>query len=943
MKKLLSSLSAIAITASLATSVIACGNDEKENTGTQFINDDGELQIDTEQLLEWYTETRGYGDPIKVVKNFYNLFAVAVMQEATKEASTFFANADPKTNPYALEGLKEILAKEFGTSDSTDNTTVYGAANEAFAKLEKDTNDNKKLVDTLAKQFPNVKKEYDSLKKAYINNFLMTDSTNSAYARLTNLLAKTYQKGITNQVSVDQIKTTLIRDFISKYRNSTVKEAIKKVKELVEAHKAEDKEDKDYNNILNLLNATGGLKILTNNAELQIWKESEIIWANLASSKDNIKTHIDDLFKRLVDGTDENAFINEVVKDGSKTVNQNWKYIKKGKPLDQNSTYFDLVSNYPPLDQTAWSNKAGNQIYGFLSNSQRYLADNYFRSQKPVAISEVVFSKGSGDLEKNINGAAFFDSTTAKDAKQYTGFIDFLRNYVYGENVNNDLGNSQTPWDTIFANQDAKGTGQIYTEMKDGQKETWNSKDSTYYKTNNDGTLLTLSDTSHSNILKYSVYDYIQSESTVKANVENLNAGIEGLNLLEIKNSLSSYKDGSVFSADQARDIAVGMTKDATNAAKLADNLKKFNMALGLIEKLDRKVTNLNDEWSSSDDQKNNKVYQILNDELGIIAFIDTDGLHITKINGWQVLKNAKDVSTDQTATTSLKDNPDEYLKEVNTFSQLQAIAQSEDYNGNYRYIFGDFNKELSKAPVSAPGSRAETVPEQPEAKPIPAVLPKSTFIDDKTIEETKELGLSYDLLNKSISNKYERYLINTSINQNIGDKKNESFYKYNFLDSVVDYATSKDSSTTEMSLGGSWMFDYFIAATGQSSETIFEKLFTFDTSTLVGRKYQGWLFEKIDTQTQLTRNSGKHTFNIGWTDWTKAIDDTKNSKTEDNKDLPLIKLAFGNAKGDLTRKEHIEKMLTLINFAPYNEKKSYGFANTNTDRLNPNTRGGQH
>ncbi|ATZ18636.1 hypothetical protein ESOMN_v1c02520 [Williamsoniiplasma somnilux] len=936
MKKLLTLLGAISITASSAALVVSCGSKEEDKSeGSTFIDNKGNIKFNSEDLLNWYISLNGFGDHIKIVKSFYQIFAVAVMQESKKDDSKLFnAIFNKENNYYALNSnkdsknnMKKIISDLLGDMDSTETYTVYGAAINSFKKKEKEVDNREKLVDELAKQFPNVDKNYDALRKAYINNLVLTDPKTGAYAQLSNLLIKKSQTNIADMTSNTELnRNTLLEQLMEKWQNVKTSEL---------ANKIVEEKDNNKELLINLFNATGGFNNITENTQSQtrfdsqnkkIWNIYDIKWADESSISTLTVNNAKELLKRIVPafGTanvdektlKEAIYINNVYNLASPS---QWNTVLfDGKELNSQNSYFDLVASYPTkADDLNLNTNTDSELYGFLSNSQRFVVDSFFQNQKPLAITEVVFNKGTGDLAKEINGEAFFDKTTTTDAKQFTGLMDFLNNYVTGAKTIE--GTSQSPFDTIFANQNKANNGKIFVK----NNEAWNTDSSNYYTTKNDSELLTLSDSSHSKITKYSVYDFLQTQG----NIEEFDIADNAIEV-ESRDDLEDPEKGA-FLPDNATAIA-NVIKSLPDENQQSEAWAKLGQALGLIKSLNRKVNqDGTGEFSTSDKQSDNKVYKVLNKELGIIAFMDTDGLHITKISGFDILKGSELLSAQK--TVDFENDKVGYLKDAQTLQKINNYAKGQT-NGDYRYIFGDYKGAFKPNSVSS----SQLNKTKNKAANDTTKEESMEFISADRIEDIKKLGLDYSRINSSISNKYEQYLVNNSIGTNIKDSNStiDTIAKYNIIDAAFNYATAKDSSTTELSLGASWMFDYFVSITGQQQiDQVIEWLIEFDETNSLSKKFKQDLTNKINYLTSLTIMKGQNDFKDGWDEWNKSIDDSKleSGFGGKNKDLPLSKLDYNTkseqensvdeAKLSITKEEltsHIDKLIQLQWFDPF-------------------------
>ncbi|SYV95641.1 Uncharacterised protein, partial [Mycoplasma putrefaciens] len=88
------------------------------------------------------------------------------------------------------ESLNNQIKNLLGNKNSNNTSTLYGLANDALKDLKENThknnfNDYKK---DLEKRFPGVRNNIKDLENAFKSDYILNDSSNSAFVRLKNLL-----------------------------------------------------------------------------------------------------------------------------------------------------------------------------------------------------------------------------------------------------------------------------------------------------------------------------------------------------------------------------------------------------------------------------------------------------------------------------------------------------------------------------------------------------------------------------------------------------------------------------------------------------------------------------------------------------------------------------------------------------------------------------------
>ncbi|PPE05435.1 lipoprotein [Williamsoniiplasma lucivorax] len=904
MKKLLSILSGVSMVATTALTVVACsGSTEEDTTGSTFIDGDGDLKITAESLLNWVRENSIGVNNIAKMKEFFQFFAVGLLSDPS-----FLANIEPTTSAhqYALEGMQAKLQELWGTPGSGDSSSVNGKVQNAWIAKEKkykDDHGEKKYKETLQKdlhkQFPWVKNNYDDLAKAWKNNEILTNTEYGAYAMLTNTLLVNSSKSVnTNLVNETNIGTALTA-FKTAFGGIQVKDLSASLTSATLDQK---------NIILNLINMTGGTAIIapktsgsrTQTPTTQSWSLNNIKFAN----KDTEITSpmAEDLINRLFKEPKSTQKVEEInFNQGRGTgVEQHWTFKSSKTPfLTENSSYFDLISEYPNLDEEQIKTNDDSYVYGLLTNSQRFLMDEYFKKEKPVSVSEVVFKSTKGESDKNITGSNFLNATTIdpKNWQQYYGLINFLENYVIeGLNKNDDKipGSSLYKFDAIFANSDSGKKDKIWTNKaktseaaKGYLPETW---DSNNFELKAPNTLISMNNPGASSIQKYAVYDFIGSGTKAHADLDATG---------DFKDLPGKYEftDPVVTSS---LETAIGNINDPTLNNEVKQSLFK---TLNLIKSLDRRDPSKDPSPKrtsggerAGDPATTKPVYQVLNAKQGIIAFVDKDGLHITKINGFELIN--KDLIKEQTSFF-FNNNKEKYLQEVSQLKQLLELNDAKDAKGLRRFVFQDYSDAIWPKPGEGQQSRTEESGNgQTPTKPDDFV---EQIIDLQDIKAAKDIGVGYSSINSAITNPYEKFLVNNSILNGTGDTT-KSFYGFDIFAEMKKEMTENDKDANKLSKNNIWLWNYIKAITGiEHNNKLMDKMFKFDATNKESQRVKKRITDLLVTLDDASMNNPRNAYFDGKTKWDQDIDDTVNAMKDpvEKGRAPISKLPIPKADKD--------------------------------------------
>ncbi|AVN64305.1 MULTISPECIES: lipoprotein [Mesoplasma] len=848
MKKLLSLIGAFTLTASATSVLISCSNDKDDDKyGNIFINDDGDFKITTEDLLNWYNETYGRlgKDPQKFLVQFYNIFAVAIYEEASKD-NNIFQGISSENNPYMNEDGKafaESLKTQYGKESKATNT-IYGRANTEMERARKEYLDNKKQgtkawVKYLKGQFPWVTGNQAALENAWISNYILTDSTNSAYANLSKALGfgateSTWAKGY----STIEVNRTTISNLLSVFltqngnveiNDTTLNQSIIEV--TTEAQQV---------SIINLVNALGGKNAFKSNTSSNYEGTTGPESTGTTFKIKFIENTNDAFLKGLTWGT----FLSGISKTFANNPTANLGTISEinnavpnifsftaveGIRLDEgkNEDIFNGFYNYngissrtlnktqivsvaPTLNSTK-----DNQKTNILSNSQRFLIDNYFENKKPVATSEIVldFSKinssATPDINKEISPAQFINTanTTDQFIKYFEGFYQFYNAYVLNEESSGEQSYKATQ-----STSSATGLTDFETFYRGANKNNlWklgqNQTDTgiiSFLTAKNNDKLLTLDyDTTtgtYSNLAKYSVYDFLTSEPE------------------EYKPSTESEWGPKTTNIVGEWDIFHGKTRELDGDAKSG-----MNLLFNLVNDLGRHAT---DSTGSKEGAATSKPYKVLNAEEGIIAFIDTDGLHFMKIDGYSLLNQEETTLSQKTETSVDQEKQQSIAYDLlsNTNKELIPYLLNPKVDSSETPV--DPNPELKNKIIATNGESGggSTTTVEPG---INNDIQKQEIINNMGTE----FGNDYSkIINYSITNDYERFLVNNTVAKGIlssDDDKSKLFYNFDII------ADAKATTSTSENFGmlGQWLWIYLDQILGTNND--YTKLFGmfFETS----------------------------------------------------------------------------------------------------------------
>ncbi|PPE05044.1 hypothetical protein EELLY_v1c07320 [Entomoplasma ellychniae] len=781
MKKLLALVGALTISASTATVVIACDNDKDDTKyGEVFINGDGSLRINAEKLNEWYISVYGPlgKNPNKYITQFYNFFAVSIfMEAASDEKGGVLKNLDKNT-------LAEI--KKAWGNDSTVGSIQYQAKSAMEAK-RKTYLDNKKektkgWLKYLRDQFPTVDDNQTALENAFISNDILNNTDYSAYKTLTKILAfagmntsTKWSKGNVNRnllTSSSTIHNNLLLDFKSQFADKTISE--------LENLSLTGLSSTQQLSIINLVNSIGGKNAIKSSTSEQSPSFKVEYIDNVAEIK-----NFTNLFNSISNSYAKKQISNKDIAIGSLSdfmstsdleallTNDlpfgdflNWKGVKPTKLTEVVNYIPEYTIENEKVELKATESTNDGRV-GLLNESQRYLSNKYFTDKKPVAVSEIVlkFNNTSVDIKKEISSNLFInpESDTNTLLNYFKGFGKFYVDIVKNDKIEEQTGLSL--FDSFYRGANS-GTLLINSS---------NEWASSYLTSKKDAGILTVDNESYSNVAKYAIYDFLNGGKGTKA----IDGGFDhaSTNIPE-----SALKDKAVAFADP--------------------NFKKLT---GLVEAT-RRFADVDQEASNS----GSNIYSVVNSNLGIIAYIESDGLHFAKIDGYSLMKPENNVTENQESVSTTDD-----------LDKKESIAYDAIFSTSNAYSTYILNRDL----VTESSSKTN------EGDPTRAWDIKNQEVIDK-IKNMNGVNDYKNVINYNIKNRYERFLVNSSIAKN--KNTTGSLYDFDYLTDLTSALSNTDGDFKEL---GQWMWLYLKDVLNKDDEGLFETF--FETEKEVDKK--GW------------------------------------------------------------------------------------------------------
>ncbi|MDQ0567439.1 lipoprotein [Mycoplasma yeatsii] len=790
MKKLITLLSTLTITMSGAMAVVSCKKEEVR-TNSQFIKGDGEFDIDAKALLSWYKEWNGVNQDERFINNFYNILAVGILKGIADKKDFILPTGNEAKQRGWDDSLNTELENLLGKKDGSTPNSLYSFARSAL----KDKRDNefkdkhKDYIKFLEDKFKGVKKDQASLENAFLSDYIINDPSNSAFIRLKNTLMfnstisnSLWRKGIqTNDLDVRAV----VKKFseVSAYKNkNTLDDLAKAIKEVFSVEDSKiNWNDPSITTFTDLVNSVGGVGFGKDN-------NISITYSSPA-----------DVQKKIKEESDKTDWIKTILKRFS---NSNQGILDFTNWVDRNN--YDGPANFvnfEGLTPRSWS-KIVKQIpvlngkdlkrddikgsFGSITDSQKFSIDNYFHSEKPVMVSDLIFtfanSKKKEDVEKQLSLEALIPtSSTGNDltkelVNRFQGIAATLQAYVKDDQSEGDNNAPDTAgmsrFDTIFRGATRALRANVTGDAKSFKDWTQWDKENTYHKVNKTGDLLTISDTSFSNVAKYSVYDFLTNKN------DNSNE-FSWKDREELqKDDLTKYG----LNESQANSVISALEKHQETKTAIANVIKLF-------EKINQKTSAKEGEKDDNNGKNMNKnMFTVLNKENGIIAYIDGDGLHVTKIDGYKLMSE-KQVDDEKEIDIN---------KQTAVLKKIDSLYGSEFGKDLVPYLVNSMLKEAKPEATLGADSISE-----PSVKAEEKIWDWSAN-DLKNSTSVGNMGVEIEHLNNNIKNNYERFLVNTSL---IDNTKTKTFYNTNILNEA---SKATDSSDKNLGSQASWLLGLF-------------------------------------------------------------------------------------------------------------------------------------
>lgn len=829
-KKLLTWLSAITLVASSSVLAISCKTEQVKNENSLFLTNFGDIQIDSKSLLEWNQKWNGISsNNQELINKTNNLLAAGILlaiRDKKLQLPTKNENGWDSSVNKQIEGL-------LGDKNSTDTATLYGLANKSLNDLKdnKYKNDAKGWLKHLEETFPGVKKNLADLENAYKSNFILNDSSNSAFIKLKNLLMfnstvadSMWQKGI-QTTNLDW--KTLTSNFANAYAGkNNLNDLVKDIKDTFTKANVKNWNDAKIITFTNMVNGLGGISEQnstsgsgSNNTLTITYSSAKDVQKKIAASNSG-QTNGEEWIKEVLRKVSDNANSGSIA---FSQWNPSYNYDAQKGPKDfinynnqKPTSWTEIVKEIPLLENGELKIDPIKGEYGAISNSQKYAINNYFNSEKPVVFSDLIFkfsnNKTSSDIEKNLSLKSLIPTEvsgqdlTTKLIERFQGIQSVLQTYV-----GNDSKKDQEPYtaglsrfDTVFRGEDAKikanTTSNKSTDFKNWTE--WDTKND-HHKINANGKLLTLSDTTYSDTLKFSIYDFLTNNN----NSNNLwqwkdesNRPIEPEKFKEmlVEGGLSNDEASKIDSAIQQTSMK-NQSQDAARLTiyNLAELFKKINQKNNASSAASSTSSSGSSSSSSSSNtesnngiNKNSNIYTILNKEEGIIAFIDGDGLHITKIDGYKLINNK--TTQPSVGAAANQSNNNNSIKQTAVLKQIRSLYSTTNASVLVPYLINSALENNTSTTLSSGSSSSSGTTSW-----------DWTEKDKANAHSVKNLGIDINSLNANINNDYERFLINTSL---IDNSKTKPFYNIDILSEV----SKSIQSGSDASLQANWLIELF-------------------------------------------------------------------------------------------------------------------------------------
>nr|VZR97720.1 hypothetical protein MF5293_00458 [Mycoplasma feriruminatoris] len=633
-----------------------------------------------------------------------------------------------------------------------------------------------------------------------------------------------WQKGI-QTTNLDW--KTLTSNFANAYAGkNNLNDLVKDIKDTFTKANVKNWNDAKIITFTNMVNGLGGISEQnstsgsgSNNTLTITYSSAKDVQKKIAASNSG-QTNGEEWIKEVLRKVSDNANSGSIA---FSQWNPSYNYDAQKGPKDfinynnqKPTSWTEIVKEIPLLENGELKIDPIKGEYGAISNSQKYAINNYFNSEKPVVFSDLIFkfsnNKTSSDIEKNLSLKSLIPTEvsgqdlTTKLIERFQGIQSVLQTYV-----GNDSKKDQEPYtaglsrfDTVFRGEDAKikanTTSNKSTDFKNWTE--WDTKND-HHKINANGKLLTLSDTTYSDTLKFSIYDFLTNNN----NSNNLwqwkdesNGPIEPEKFKEmlVEGGLSNDEASKIDSAIQQTSMK-NQSQDAARLTiyNLAELFKKINQKNNASSAASSTSSSGSSSSSSSSNtesnngiNKNSNIYTILNKEEGIIAFIDGDGLHITKIDGYKLINNK--TTQPSVGAAANQSNNNNSIKQTAVLKQIRSLYSTTNASVLVPYLINSALENNTSTTLSSGSSSSSGTTSW-----------DWTEKDKANAHSVKNLGIDINSLNANINNDYERFLINTSL---IDNSKTKPFYNIDILSEV----SKSIQSGSDASLQANWLIELF-------------------------------------------------------------------------------------------------------------------------------------
>jgi len=837
MKKLLILLGSSFISVAPIATVIACTDtsSNNENKDGDILNPQNpRLKLDAEKLLDIILKNGEdklitNGEPKKTLQNFMSHFAFGLEKNIDELVKAHPEITSGYENDKFVDAIKDLY--------NNLNRRAQNAWDDYLKeKRRQHSDDDKKVLEDLQKEFDRKYSQINDFKDDYIYRYAVQGAGNTALRDILNLVVEDFAKS-TGFISATSAITTVNSLFRGKPEFGGVTVDFETT--AIKASGPDDQRDKTWfgqfdnylkglrtlsketeeekvklfkesaASLISLVNATGGLKLeefLTNNPDATNMLVDDVTWLTFNNIKEILSDNDADIIQwsnKLLKRFDTNYnehFNSNNSADKNETID-GWVLALSAKGVipKLGVEYSQLFENIPNINN---NEPTSDQLTGLFSNSQRYFTNLYFNQKKPIAVTEFLVKpwvEGTDipSFDKEITNSPYISKTSEK----YHGLYNFINTFVTSNISQGNTPPSNTPadytkvmfenesnysWDVLLQN---KGSLNNIQHGNENTENGWVPDSQLWYEVGQNislvdhDNLLTVDSKNYSETLKYAIYDFLQKPEAEKTE----------------------------FNAWKADDGRTKYNKDFDLSDLDANNVPFATPISSLIHSLDRS------DGPDATTKTEKNVYQILNAEQGIIAFTADDGIHFVRIEGYKLIKDANNSSSDYLKEQSkLTINDDQYIKNYETYHQLSVALNS------------NRNEDVVKR--AAEGITFD-------------YLNRDSFSQNLS-------KIKYQDLNNSFGNKYLEFLANTSILSSWGNGNSKYTYK---LQNEVQNWLSTTATTSDKYWVAVW--DYIKELFNiESDEEIYDTFFKInkeedDKTKKLASKYKKIILDTLNLE----------------------------------------------------------------------------------------------